>query len=186
MTDGLPSADKPYYSTQPVPGFDPHFDTHDLSVLQLAGSKRWRIGRQPHPEARQVVKSRPEDAPNHWDRDFLLRQSATMFLPRGTWHMAETAEAPSLHMTVSYRYDNVHDYLVWLAKNAYRCDALRKRLRTFTSQSDDINGALTVTLANALREMSKLDFSPQAMEQSKILPSKSSDHPANEKYPSLL
>ncbi len=38
-----------YYSTHPVPGFDPHFDTHDLSVLQLAGAKRWRMGRQIYP-----------------------------------------------------------------------------------------------------------------------------------------
>ncbi len=124
-----------------------------------------------------MVKSRPEDAPDHWDRDHLLTQGATMFLPRGTWHLVETAEAPSLHMTVSYRFDNVHDYHVWLAENACRCDALRKRLRTLISQGNDVNGALTATLADALREMSELGFSPQAMAQSRILPSPSPDHP---------
>lgn len=58
-------------------GFKPHYDTHDVFVAQVHGSKRWRVASQPYPlplADRQYDKSQPEPEP---DLEFDLRHSRT-------------------------------------------------------------------------------------------------------------
>lgn len=45
---GHPAQVNAYIIPAPSHGFDPHFDTHDVFVLQIAGSKRWSIHEPVH------------------------------------------------------------------------------------------------------------------------------------------
>ncbi|RSN06784.1 cupin [Nonomuraea sp. WAC 01424] len=70
------------YLTPPrARGFDVHRDSHDVFVLQVAGSKRWRI----HQDARQ---------------EFDLCEGDLLYLPRGLPHEAASAHGTSLHLSV--------------------------------------------------------------------------------------
>ncbi|KAL1500113.1 hypothetical protein AB1Y20_012786 [Prymnesium parvum] len=85
--------------------FETHFDWMDAIVLQLHGSKRWRLYhplvRLPSPRlkykpsARQIQALPPPTA-------LVLRESDALFIPRGVPHDADTPadEAQSLHLTL--------------------------------------------------------------------------------------
>ena len=78
-----------------------HYDTHDVFVLQAAGSKRWRLYDSPIP---LPLQGQPHDAktrtcgpPMH---EFDLEPGDLIYIPRGCMHDAVSRESTSLHMTV--------------------------------------------------------------------------------------
>ena len=81
-------------------GFDTHFDTHDVFILQLAGAKRWNVFDAP--------VALPLRAPGEPSRagsgtplvDTELQPGDLMYIPRGFPHHAVSAHATSLHLTV--------------------------------------------------------------------------------------
>ncbi len=82
-------------------GFDPHYDTHDVFVLQIEGRKRWRVYDDPVPAPAAASGRRPDlatTAPRHLEAE--LAPGDVLYLPRGWFHDAEAADAPSLHLTV--------------------------------------------------------------------------------------
>jgi ribosomal protein L16 Arg81 hydroxylase len=92
------------YLTPPnAQGFEPHFDPHDIFVLQIAGSKRWRIfdpvvGLPTPAQARAVAPSElahPVATP-------LLNAGDLLYLPRGFVHEARTQDEASIHLTVGF------------------------------------------------------------------------------------
>jgi ribosomal protein L16 Arg81 hydroxylase len=81
-------------------GFAVHYDTHDVFVAQVYGSKVWRtteadyqlpLYNHPHD------KSAPHPEPT---REFELRRGDLLYLPRGTYHSAAANETASLHVTL--------------------------------------------------------------------------------------
>lgn len=90
------------YLTPPAAqGFSPHYDTHEVFVLQLAGSKRWRLydraAELPLRSQRYDVK---QHAPGPVRREVTLRSGDMIYMPRGVVHEAETSDDLSLHLTV--------------------------------------------------------------------------------------
>jgi hypothetical protein len=85
-------------------GFDAHYDTHEVFVLQIEGVKHWRLygqGRElPLPEERATY-GRDELGPP--TRELLLRPGDLLYLPRGHIHEASTGEGLSLHLTVGVK-----------------------------------------------------------------------------------
>lgn len=87
-------------------GFGAHYDNHDVFVLQVAGSKRWRIHRpvlvDPLPEQkweqrRNAVNARAAEAPLI---DTVLEPGDALYLPRGYVHSAVALGELSIHLTV--------------------------------------------------------------------------------------
>jgi ribosomal protein L16 Arg81 hydroxylase len=82
-------------------GFKPHWDNHDVFILQTVGSKNWNIEKQ-----RRVVPGKgetmsEEDRELRGDLDsFVLEQGDLIYIPRGFVHAAECGLEPSLHITV--------------------------------------------------------------------------------------
>ncbi|MCA9557479.1 MAG: cupin-like domain-containing protein, partial [Myxococcales bacterium] len=82
-------------------GFDPHYDTHDVFVLQIEGRKRWRVYGDPVPAPAAPSGRRPDlttTAPRHLEAE--LAPGDVLYLPRGWFHDAEAADDASLHLTV--------------------------------------------------------------------------------------
>jgi lysine-specific demethylase/histidyl-hydroxylase NO66 len=87
-------------------GFAAHYDTHDVFVLQVAGSKRWTIHAPvlEHPlpgqnweQRKTAVASRARQAPLI---DTVLTPGDALYLPRGYLHSAVAQGEVSIHLTV--------------------------------------------------------------------------------------
>lgn len=87
-------------------GFAPHYDTHDVFVLQIAGRKRWRIHEpvlpsplpeQPWEQVKADVAARAGDEPLI---DAELGPGDALYLPRGYLHSAVAQGELSIHLTI--------------------------------------------------------------------------------------
>lgn len=82
-------------------GFKGHYDTHDVFVLQIAGSKEWEVFESsvelPMPGQRGDKNGAP--AGPLTDR-FTLDAGDLVYLPRGTYHQARASDQVSLHVTL--------------------------------------------------------------------------------------
>ncbi|MCU1481175.1 MAG: cupin [Subtercola sp.] len=87
-------------------GFDPHYDVHDVFVLQIAGEKHWSIHEPVHPsplrnqpwgDHRDAVAKRAEGEPFI---DAVFHPGDALYLPRGWIHSAEALGGTSIHLTI--------------------------------------------------------------------------------------
>lgn len=91
------------YLTPPgTRGLKPHHDTHDVFVLQLYGTKHWRLypTQTPLPLREHPHYQVPEEGPGEPVADFVLRPGDVAYLPRGTVHAATANDDVSLHLTI--------------------------------------------------------------------------------------
>ena len=89
------------YLTPPnAQGFRAHWDTHDVFVLQIHGSKAWSIydARIPLPLPGQSFNVEPQDLGAVSD-EFVLNAGDLLYCPRGLMHAAHTSAETSLHIT---------------------------------------------------------------------------------------
>jgi ribosomal protein L16 Arg81 hydroxylase len=90
------------YLTPPnAQGFKTHFDTHDVFVLQVSGSKRWKLNESPVelPLHGQQFDSKLHTA-GAVTREFTMRAGDMLYCPRGLCHSAQSTDEPSLHITL--------------------------------------------------------------------------------------
>ncbi|HYN88955.1 MAG TPA: cupin domain-containing protein [Ardenticatenaceae bacterium] len=90
------------YLTPPASqGFLPHYDTHDVFILQLAGTKHWRIYDSPTAlPLRDQYYHAAEFRPDRLLHEVALHAGDLIFLPHGYIHEALTSDCSSLHATV--------------------------------------------------------------------------------------
>jgi hypothetical protein len=85
-------------------GFQPHFDTHDIFVVQTAGSKIWKIY---HQEIEEPTKNQiyhiDQNKLNEPVLTIKLYPGDLLYVPRGFVHVAETDNDFSLHVTLGIR-----------------------------------------------------------------------------------
>jgi lysine-specific demethylase/histidyl-hydroxylase NO66 len=87
-------------------GFDPHYDVHDVFVLQTTGHKHWTVHEpvhldpladQPWTDHRAAVAERAKDDPVI---DTVLGPGDALYLPRGWIHSAQALGGVSIHLTI--------------------------------------------------------------------------------------
>ncbi|ANW22511.1 cupin (plasmid) [Streptomyces clavuligerus] len=90
-----------YLTPAAAQGLTSHYDTHDVFVLQIWGSKHWRLYDSP---AELPLQSQPfrrtKEGPGNPVREFTLNAGDMMYLPRGTVHDATAQDQASLHVTL--------------------------------------------------------------------------------------
>ncbi len=131
---GHPAQVNAYVTPSSSQGFDAHYDTHDVFVLQISGEKHWRIHApvhvdplrtQPWDQHRGAVARAATAAPVI---DAVLRPGDALYLPRGWIHSATALGATSVHLTIGMaaytRADLVDALLREVGDNA----ALRRSL----------------------------------------------------------
>ncbi|GIE77236.1 hypothetical protein Aph02nite_31860 [Actinoplanes philippinensis] len=90
-------------------GFSTHYDTHDVFVLQVDGTKQWHIHPPvlPDPLERQPWGGRADEvaatAQGEPALDVVLAPGDALYLPRGWLHSARALGGRSLHLTVGIR-----------------------------------------------------------------------------------
>lgn len=122
-------------------GFGPHWDTHDVFVVQLRGRKRWRLFGSPHPlPLRTDSFRRAAVSIGDPKTEITLDPGDVLYVPRGHIHEAEALDQVSLHATIGVSVPRWSDFLSeLLLVAAYRDVALRESLppRAATSWTDD-------------------------------------------------
>ncbi len=94
-----------YLSPPNARGLDLHFDFHDVFIVQLGGSKRWRVW-APLARMTEPVKGRHAIAGPRMEElgdpllDLTIRAGDCLYLPRGYPHAAETLDERSDHLTI--------------------------------------------------------------------------------------
>ena len=91
-----------YLTPGDSPGFTPHYDTHEVFVLQIAGTKRWRVFQPPQPLPHRSQPFTPIGyalpAPL---LELELKPGDLLYLPRGYVHAANTSRTATPRMSQS-------------------------------------------------------------------------------------
>ena len=142
-------------------GFDPHYDTHDVFVIQIAGAKRWRIHEpvHPHPLAdqpwtqhREAIVARAKTEPAI---DATLQPGDVLYLPSGWIHSAVAQGDTSIHLTLGIRAATRYDLLTHLLAAAADDVELRRPLGLGVDYSDA--SSLSADLAATIDAMQSVD-----------------------------
>ena len=103
---GHPVQANAYVTPPQNQGFDDHYDVHDVFVLQVAGTKRWRIHApvwdaplrdQPWTDRRAAVQRAAAEPPLI---EAVLEPGDCLYLPRGFLHAATALGGVSTHLTL--------------------------------------------------------------------------------------
>lgn len=90
------------YITPPASqGFVPHYDPHDVFVIQITGRKKWLL--YDYPEKLPVsVRSVSDYEYEKKEPDHVVEMQAgdLLYMPRGTVHFAKSYDETSVHITV--------------------------------------------------------------------------------------
>lgn len=89
-----------YLSPPDAEGFDLHYDTHDVFVLQVEGTKQWSVHAPADelPHRRRSTSPCPAFGDEVWAGE--LTPGDCLYLPRGFGHRARTSDQASLHLTI--------------------------------------------------------------------------------------
>jgi ribosomal protein L16 Arg81 hydroxylase len=103
---GHPAQVNAYITPESSRGFDPHYDVHDVFVLQVSGEKHWLVHApvREHPRAdepwsgrRAAVEARAREQPVI---DVVMRPGDALYLPSGWLHSAVACQGTSIHLTI--------------------------------------------------------------------------------------
>ena len=139
------------YLTPPdAQGFEAHWDTHDVFVLQVSGRKQWTIydAKVALPLKGQAFDSK-RDAPGAATDQFDLEAGSAVYIPRGVFHSARSSDDTSLHVTLGLTAFTWTDFLLEsVAAAALGEESLRRSLPL--GFADD--GVSTETMDRLVRE----------------------------------
>jgi lysine-specific demethylase/histidyl-hydroxylase NO66 len=135
---GHPTQVNAYITPPSSRGFSPHYDVHDVFVLQVAGEKHWTI-HEPvlaDPLRNQPWTDRPAEVAAAAERapviDTVLRPGDALYLPRGYIHSAVALGQISAHLTVG-----VHPVTRWGA-----VESALDLLRTLAADDAELRSSL--------------------------------------------
>ena len=135
---GHPTQVNAYITPPSSRGFSPHYDVHDVFVLQVAGEKHWRIHSpvladplrtQPWADRAADVAAAAEAEPVI---DAVLRPGDALYLPRGYLHSATALGDISAHLTVG-----VHPVTRWTA-----VESVLDQVRTLAADDPELRRSL--------------------------------------------
>ena len=112
---GHPVQVNSYVTPAASQGFSPHYDVHDVFVVQIAGTKRWTVHSpvhmhplddQPWSDRRSAVEERASQTSA---LDVVLEPGDVLYLPRGWIHSAQALGATTVHLTIGVASFNDYD-----------------------------------------------------------------------------
>ncbi|MDP5184495.1 cupin domain-containing protein [Blastococcus sp. BMG 814] len=139
---GHPTQVNAYITPPSSQGFSPHYDVHDVFVLQVAGEKHWTIHEPvlPDPLRTQPWNDRAAEVAAAAGRapviDAVLRPGDALYLPRGFLHSAKALGEISAHLTVG-----IQSVTRWAA-----AESALDLVRTLAAEDRALRGSLPLGL----------------------------------------
>ncbi|MEI5135190.1 cupin domain-containing protein [Streptomyces libani] len=143
-----------YASWTPKEGFGVHWDDHDVVVVQLEGTKRWKIYGATRIDPLRVDTEAPEPPTGAPVAEIVLQAGDMLYLPRGWWHAVAATEGRSLHLTCGLKPTTGADLLSWLSDQLRVSTTVRANLPYFAPPDERTAylQALRKEFADALHE----------------------------------
>jgi bifunctional lysine-specific demethylase and histidyl-hydroxylase NO66 len=154
---GHPAQVNAYVTPASSRGFDPHYDVHDVFVLQISGEKHWRIHAPVHVDP---LRDQPwsdhsaavaEAAKHEPVIDAVLRPGDALYLPRGWIHSAEALGDTSVHLTIGMSAYTRADIVSALVSRVGDAAALRSSLPLGIDLADP--AAVTEIVEQTVRDL---------------------------------
>lgn len=97
----FPTRVNAYVTPPQSTGFVPHYDPHDVLVLQIEGSKTWHVSDTAPVPPHEIQRRKGVGTDGLTSStDMCMRPGDVLYLPRGQVHSAETHSEPSVHLTI--------------------------------------------------------------------------------------
>jgi ribosomal protein L16 Arg81 hydroxylase len=146
-------------------GFTPHWDNHDVFVMQVLGRKHWKVekNRRVLPERETAIEAEGRELRGEI-YDFILEQGDVIYIPRGFVHAAECGSESSLHITLGV-YPRTWDDLLraTIKATVLRDDNLRLALPSGYHKGD--RAGVINRLGQELRKAADSAFLGQVLDQ---------------------
>ena len=97
---GHPTGANMYLTPRNAQGFAPHFDTHDVFIVQTHGEKTWRLYEGPELPLDVQGTTGSVSTVGALIDEVHLEAGDLLYIPRGIVHEARTSKTSSLHVTV--------------------------------------------------------------------------------------
>lgn len=127
-----------YLTPREAQGLRVHYDSHDVFVLQVHGTKHWKLYQTqvPLPFRGQQFGDFPAE-PGEVAQEFELEPGDMLYMPRGLMHAASTTSESSMHITMGVLHTTWVELLIEaLARFASGDEALRKGLPPGYARAD--------------------------------------------------
>lgn len=112
-----------YFTPSNARGFLPHYDPHDTLIVQIDGSKHWKIWHNPLPLpfrdelSHETIREELENCANRKSEiELTVAPGDWLYLPRGFIHAASTSTAASLHVTFGFDTVRKFDVLQFVSR----------------------------------------------------------------------
>ena len=131
--------------------FNPHFDNHDVFILQIEGEKDWQVWQPTVELPGQEFTGNPfvpKDQLPPCTVETRLKAGDLLYLPRGWVHAASTSDRTSLHLTFGVTVST------W-------SDLLNGILETLSEENESLNRALPIGF---MRDQEARQTMPQDLE----------------------
>ena len=110
-------------------GFRPHTDDHDVLILQIAGSKRWRIYEETGEASTGSFRGKRTDFGRlNAKQELNLEPGDCLYVPSGVIHDARSVDDASIHITLGLHTGHWCDLLKELSVRAEEDPAFRRPL----------------------------------------------------------
>jgi ribosomal protein L16 Arg81 hydroxylase len=176
---GFPTRANLYCTPAGARGFDLHFDTHEVLVLQLLGKKKWQVFEStfrlpleyvpplPFEDDRAALKrarggrQAGQDGISEAELGRLalevsLEAGDCLYLPRGFVHQAESLDEASVHLSIGIHVLTWLDLLaVGLGQSANREESLRQALPIGWFKDSDVRKTLASEFARRVQLFSR-------------------------------
>ena len=147
-------------------GFAPHYDTHDVFILQIDGSKHWRLydSPVPLPDRSQPYKEQGSPA-GQLMHELDLGPGDLVYLPRGFIHEALTSEQRSIHVTLGVTGFTWLDLLSDAVAGCREDARFRRYLPPGFAGAEDLRAAMAAELSELARELARPEVAARAVDR---------------------
>jgi hypothetical protein len=136
-------------------GFTPHYDTHDILVLQIAGKKQWRIDTPTIELPHSSQTFNPQGfIPGPRLVEFELAADDLLYLPRGYVHSTTTSDTHSAHVTIGINVYTWADLAIDLVPSCVESEEFRRALPPGFASRAELRPAMTERLSRLLPALS--------------------------------
>lgn len=158
-----------YISPPQSAGFTPHYDHHDVLILQVQGAKTWHLYNDAAVSPQEMQRrGKLVEADLPAPTDLHLAAGDVLYLPSGRIHAAETGPEPSIHLTIGIHTPTVLTLLTHvLHLLSFRDDRLHTRLPPRHLDDVDVRahlGGLVREVIGAVEDPTAIDDGLGAME----------------------
>lgn len=156
-------------------GFEPHFDTTDIFIVQCFGTKDWRIFRDYTDKIELPLLETPWDpqryCPSSEFEALALRAGDVLYLPRGVMHQAHCTDQASMHMTISVAPLTISDVMVREIRRLAESNIeLRRRVKWSVDDSTGDLSLLDVEVRKRFGELiQQIDMNALLTKEAKAL-----------------